>query len=305
MTALRKTSRLQLNLILLAVTLAWGLSWPANKVGLAYIPPLWFAALRLVIGTIAMFVLVFCLKKLSLPSRKDLPIIFVMGIFQIGLFLIFMNIGLDVQSAGHAAVLVYTTPLWIMPIAIFVFGEPNTRRRWTGLALGCIGVAIMLSPWEIDWTNPQVLIGTTFLMGASFSLSISILCARHMTWYSEPLALVPWQLLVGTLIVLPIALILHPHPTLQWTMSATISMTYTSVIASALGFWGMAVVSKELPSSIASIGFLGVPVSGIVFSVLFFHESVGLLMLLAITLIVTGILYIISATDETRYSAKP
>ena len=280
-------------LAFLCIVLAWGLSWPANKVGLEYIPPLWFASLRLVIGAIAMFVLVFLLKKLRIPSKKDLPLIFVMGVFQIGLFVLFINLGLEVESAGHAAILVYTTPLWVMPIAIFFFGEANTKRKWIGLVLGFAGVLIMLSPWEMDWTNNQVLIAAAFLIGASLSLSISILCARHMVWHSEPLELIPWQLLVGAIIISAVAVILQPHPHLQWSIISGDALAYTAIIATSLGFWGMTVVSKELPSTISSIGILGVPVSGVFFSEIFFHEAVGYAMLVAMLCIITGIICIV------------
>ena len=284
--------------LFLGVVLAWGLSWPVNKVGIEFIPPLWFASLRLCIGSLAMFLLVFCLKKLKCPSMKDMPLIIIMGVFQIGFFVLFINLGLTVQAAGQAAILVYTTPLWVMPIAIFFFKEENSLRKWIGLALGFAGVLIMLSPWEIDWTNREVLMDAAFLMGASFSLSISILAARYMTWHSQPIELIPWQLLIGAIMVSSVAYNFQPHPVIHWNTISGISVAYTAIIASALGFWGMGVVSKELPSTLSSIGFLGVPVSGVLFSVLMLHEHVGYFMLIAMICIITGILCILLSESK-------
>jgi len=41
--------------LLTVVVVAWGLTWPVNKVILESLPPLWMAALRSVIATVALF----------------------------------------------------------------------------------------------------------------------------------------------------------------------------------------------------------------------------------------------------------
>ena len=82
-----------------------------------------------------------------------------------------------------------------------------------------------------------------------------------------------------------------------------LSVGYTAIIATAFGFWGMMVISKGLPSTLSSIGFLGVPVSGVFFSVLFFHELVSVFMLIAMLCIVVGIVCIVVA-DVKNTSPK-
>src|SRR3990167_3009059 len=290
--------------LLVIVVLAWGLSWPANKAGLEYVPPLWFAALRLTYATIAMFILAAYIKKLILPTLKDLPMIISLGVFQIGLFILFINLGLDVQPAGSSAILVYTTPLWVMPMAIFFFKEPNSSLKWLGFILGLVGVLIMLNPRAIDWTSSRIILGTIFLFGASLSFSISILCARYMTWHHTPLELISWQLLVGAVMVLIVALILQPNPSLQWNLTTGVTLTYTAVFATALGFLGMSKLSKELPSTLTSIAFLGVPVSGVLFSVILLHEALELYMVIAMLFIILGLLCVVWGEGKAKRNTK-
>lgn len=278
-----------LYILLILVVLAWGLSWPANKEGLNYAPPLWFASMRLSFATVAMFILTLFLKKLIWPSLKDLPIIFAMGIFQIAFFILFINLGLELGTSGRSAILVYTTPLWVMPPAILIFKEHSSPLKWAGFILGIIGVLIMVGPWEMDWSNPSIRIGTIFLLLASISFSISILCARHMTWHHTPLELIPWQLLIASLLVIITACIYTPHPHIQWNVTASICVFYTAIIATALGFWGISVLSKGLTSVIMSLSFLGVPVSGVIFSVILLHEALPLFMIVAMIFIVSGL----------------
>ncbi len=284
-----QSKRNYLYILLILVVLAWGLSWPANKEGLNYAPPLWFASMRLGFATIAMFILTFFLKKLICPSWKDLPLILAVGIFQIAFFILFINLGLELGTSGRSAILVYTTPLWVMPLAILIFKEHSSLLKWLGFVLGLIGVLIMVGPWEMDWSNPAVRIGTIFLLLASISFSISILCARHMTWHHTPLELIPWQLLIASILLITIACVYNPHPAIHWSLTAGICVFYTAIIATALGFWGISVLSKELTSIIMSLSFLGVPVSGVIFSIILLHEALPLFMIVAMIFIVLGL----------------
>ncbi len=289
----------KLYLLLILVVLAWGLSWPANKIGLEFIPPFWFATLRLVIATFIMFILVVALKKFILPTLQDLPLILSLGIFQIGLFILFINLGLSVQSASSSVILVYTTPLWVMPMAIFFFKEPHALLKWIGFLLGLIGILIMLNPQEIDWTNYDTLLATFFLLSASFSFAISILCARYMTWRRTPLELIPWQLLVGSVMLVVVALIKQPSPMMHWNTLSIVCVGYTAVIATALGFFGITILSKNLPPSLTAFGFLGVPVSGAIFSVILLHEKIDFYMFVAMIFIIAGLACVILGEKQS------
>lgn len=264
------------HIILFFIVLVWGLNWPINKIGLHYISPLHFAAIRLFLATITMFALVIRLKKLIIPRRIDLPIIFIIGIVHMCCFMILINLGLRYVDAGRSAILVYTTPLWVMPLAILFFQEKASLLRWFGLFLGLIGIVILFSPWGIDWHNRLELVGNGVLLLAAFCWAISMLCSRHMTWHRSPLELLPWQLLVGTI---PVALLAWHQKSIeptQWNGPLIFSLVYTSIFATAFGYWGMLTVSKELPSVTASLSFLAVPVSGLIFSAILLHEPITL-----------------------------
>ena len=293
MQGMEKVKGYGLYLLLVSIVLIWGLSWPVNKLGLEFIPPFWFAALRLLIGTTAMFFILIVLNKLIIPTKKDLPLILCMGFFQIGFFILFINLALAIEPSGTSAILVYSTPLWVTPMAIFFFKEANRWLKWLGFILGIIGVLIMLNPEEIDWSNPGVLLAMTYLMCASIAMSISILCARYMTWHHTPLELIPWQLLLASIILVLVALKMDPTPTIHLNVTSIACLLYTGILATAFGFFGMSKLSKELPATLTSICFLGVPVSGVMFSVIMLHESVGVYKILAMIFILSGLICVV------------
>lgn len=284
------TIRIYMLVILLIIV--WGLCWPINKLGLAYIPPIWFAVFRLLIGTISLFCITLFAGKFALPTRKDLPIIFVFGLLQMAVFISLITIGLSYVSAGRSAMLVYTTPIWVTPLAILFFHEKLTIYKTIGFLLGIMGIFILFSPWEMDWSNKAVLLGNTLLLIAAFVWAVTILCARNMKWHHTPLELVPWQLLLGTLLVFIMAYLKQPAPLIKWNVTLIFSLVFTGTLGAAFGYWGSIVVSKELPSITASLCYLAVPVSGLIFSALLLHETITPMMIVAMLFILLGLTFV-------------
>lgn len=271
------------------VILIWGLSWPMNKMGMQFIPPIWFATFRLLIATGAMFVLVGCLRRLVLPTRQDLPLILTIGIFQMGFFTLFINLGLFYVDAGRSAILTYTTPFWVLPVAVLFFKEQLSFLKILGFLLGMIGVMVLFSPWSIDWTDPEQLLGNGLLLLAAISFGIALLCARNMKWHRSAIELLPWQLLVGAIPLLVIAFIQDPKPDIQMNSTAIITLAYTGVLGTAIANWFSTIVCKELPSVPVSLGFLGVPICGLLFSTLILNEPLTIAIKIAMFFIPAGL----------------
>jgi drug/metabolite transporter (DMT)-like permease len=276
-------------LLFVFVVISWGMGWPINKIGLDFMSPVWYTAIRLIVGTVTMMIFVIAVKKFSLPKWRDLPLIIIIGLPQISIFMLLANYGLSYLPAGRSSLLGYTTPLWVMPAAILFFKEKAGFLRWLGFFLGLGGLFILLSPWELNWASPSVLFGAGMLLLASLSWAISMLCARYMKWSKSPLELIPWQLLVGTIPILLFAIIKEPSVSFEWNMPLVLSLVYTGFLVTGLSYWSGVVINKELPTIVVSLGFLLVPVFSLIVSSLYLHESITPLTIAAMLLIVVGI----------------
>lgn len=275
------------------IIFSWGLAWPVNKIGLMYMSPLWYTAIRLIIGTSTMMALVIGLKKFSIPKFKEYPLIIIIGLLQISVYIFLANIGLAYLPAGRSSLIAYTTPLWVMPATAIFFHEREGWLRWLGFFLGLGGLTILLSPWDMNWHDPHVLFGSAMLLLASLSWAISMLAARYMHWSKPPLELMPWQLLIGTLPILIFAFIKEPHLTVTWNSALILSLAYTGVLVTGLSYWSGLVITRELPTLIASLGFLLVPVFSLFLSAMFMHEQITIPTLIAIVSILAGLVCVI------------
>lgn len=275
--------------LFLFVVLSCGLGWPASKVGLAYMTPAWYTASRLLLASAIMFALVLMIKKFSFPKKNDVPLILVIGVLQISGYMLLANIGLSYLPSGRSSLLGYTTPLWVMPLTILFFNEKSGWLKWLGFILGTSGLTILISPWELDWSDKNTLLGAGMLLLASLGWAISMLCVRHMKWEKSPLELIPWQLLVGALPMVILACITEPNAHANWQPALVLSLIYTGILVTGLSYWSSVIINKALPTITVSLGFLLVPVVSLLVSAFFMGETVTLPTLSAMGLILLGV----------------
>ena len=107
------------------VILAWGFNWTVTKVLVQNVTPLWMVAIRSGIALAALFGLTLATGDLRLPRRGDLPLVFNIALLHMVAFAILMGIGLQHVPAGRSIVLGFTTPLWVIPGAMFFAGRTD------------------------------------------------------------------------------------------------------------------------------------------------------------------------------------
>jgi drug/metabolite transporter (DMT)-like permease len=262
------------------------------KLGLGYITPLWFACARFWLGSLCLFAFLAATGRLAWPTRRDLPVLLSVALSQMAIFQPMVNFGLSHVAAGRAAVLVYTTPLWVVPGAMLFLGEKIGPLKWAGVGLGLLGVAVLFNPLGLDWSNRDVLTGSLLLMAAAMIWGISVLHIRGHRWHLSPLQLTPWQLLLAAVLVTPVAMIVEGDAEPDWSLPLIGVLIYNGPIATAFAFWAATSISRALPAVTSSLSFLAVPAMGILLSALSLGEVPDLTLLGGFGLILAGVLLV-------------
>ena len=183
------------------------------KLGLQYVTPLWFAATRMFLGALCLFAFLALQRQLAMPRRDDMTILIVVAVFQISLPTALIHTGLSYMDAGRSAILVFTIPLWVAPMAVFVLGERLTKTNLVGLAVGLAGIALLFNPLMFDFGDIEALIGNGFMIMASFSFALAIVLVRLYRWTVPIIQLMPWQMLLGTGILGVVSTAIEAPPT--------------------------------------------------------------------------------------------
>lgn len=287
-----------------AVVVLWGVNWPIMKVGLEHITPLWFAAARVGLGVICLAALLLWQGRLRLPPRADLAMIAVVGALQIYLTLVLIHSGLQFVEAGRSAILAYTTPLWVTPLALVFLGERPSRLKWLGIGTGVAGLAVLFSPAAFDPGRPGNIAGNAMLMGAAGVYAVAILLIRGRGFSRPIIELIPWQLALALALLVPTAWLVEGAAVPAWSPTLLAVLAYNGPIASAFCFWALVQVSSSLPATSTSLGLLGIPVVGFASSAVFLAEPLSVAKLAGIALILGG-LATVTWADLRRRRATP
>jgi len=274
---------------LVTVIVAWGLTWPVNKMILESLSPLWMMALRSSIATVALFTLAVGLGRLALPPRADVPVLISMALLHMVGFAVLAAWGLRLVPTGRSVVLAYTTPLWVIPGAALFLHERLTVRRLTGVAIGLLGLLVLFNPQSFDWASREAVLGNGAILGAAVLWAASILHIRGHRWRSTPLDLVPWATLLATAILAPAAVMAAGIPTTEWNGRLVALLLYAGVPGTAVAYWATAVASRNLPAVTTALGLLVTPVVSVVVATLWLGEPLTLPLIAAIVLILGGI----------------
>jgi drug/metabolite transporter (DMT)-like permease len=256
-------------LMLVFLSLGWGVTWPIMKISLMEIPPL---SMRL--GTAGIGALVVCSiaklrgQKMLLPWSAW-PHIIVGGVFNIVGFSLFSAFAQLSAATSRVAILAYTMPIWSCLLARLVLGEQLTVNRQIALALCATGLAVLVYPLAEFGIPSGILLAT----GAGLSWAAGTIYWKWARIESDPVGIAAWQLVVGFLIIAVCVPIFEGSVHL-WPASAPaiFGIVFTGMIGSGFAYilWFEAV--RVLPAMTASLGVLSVPVIGVVSSILILGE---------------------------------
>jgi hypothetical protein len=73
------------------VIVAWGLNWTVTKLIVTQVSPLWTAAIRTAIGTLALLAMLAASRQFRIPKRGDIPVVLAISLFHMVAFAALMT----------------------------------------------------------------------------------------------------------------------------------------------------------------------------------------------------------------------
>ena len=141
--AVRRISADDLGMLL--VCLIWGLNFSVTKSAFAEIPPLPFTAVRFIISSVLLWVVLRAFERpVTLPSGA-LRLLVVLGVVGNTCYQLTFTLGLARTTATNSALILSTVPT-VVAILSGVLGleRITIRMRW-GIALGTLGVVLVIA----------------------------------------------------------------------------------------------------------------------------------------------------------------
>ena len=187
-------------------------------------------------------------------------------------------IGIGYLALGKVFALEFTTPMWTLLLAYLILGEKITRWRALSLALGLIGMLLVLRPGMVP-----IHFASFVVIASAFCFALSHIFTRKLAQVETPTLILFHMSLIQIVISAVPAL-------LNWTNPEGIAWLW-------LGLMGVASItahyslSRALALADASImipiDFLRLPMI-ILVGYIFYAESLDLFVVLGATIIFTG-----------------
>jgi drug/metabolite transporter (DMT)-like permease len=253
---------------LAVLTIVWSLNWTVMKVATHYSGPFTFSAQRYVIGTVVLFALL-ALRRNSLKPTPWLPTIAI-GLTQTMAFQALAQWALVSGGAGKTALLAYTMPFWVVPLAWWWLHEKPGLTRWLCIVIAAAGFVCVVEPWQ-PLGSPHS-IALALLAGLAWAVA-TVLCKRLFQQHPDvtPLRLTAWQMLIGTVGLVVLAFAAHERP-VAWTGVYVGALLYNGLLSSGVCWVLWALVVHRLSANVAGLTSLAVPVAGVLFAWGLLHE---------------------------------
>jgi len=246
-------------LALAALILIWGYSWVVMKIALRHAHPFDFAALRVAIGCALLFSVVKLRgRTLRLPTW---PMAIVLGLLQVALFVALSHFALLEAGPGKTSVLVFTMPFWMIVFAHFLIGERMRGAQWIAVGLAFAGLTLIVAPWELTSLRGSLL---AVAAGAVWAIT-AVMSKKWPVAADDPLLFTAWQLFFGLLALAALALA-WDAPAVRWTGEFVWALLFSSVLATAVGWWLWTYVLANSPAGVTGLNALGIPVVAVLAS---------------------------------------
>jgi drug/metabolite transporter (DMT)-like permease len=274
---------------LVAIVVFWSANWPITKSILVYTSPLTFTAIRFVCALLAMSVVSFLARQPFLPVAGERVGLGVIGLLQIGAMLGFSFAGLEYLGPGRAAVLVYTMPIWCIPLGWLITRERVTASALIGGAAGLAGILVFLNPALVNWADRRMIVGNSLGLAGAVSWALGACLYRRRRWQTGFWTQTYWQVLCSAAVLsIPLWSLGAQRP-LFWCAPLFAALAYNAVVTTALCYWWWGKVLATTSASRAGQFLTLVPVCALLMSKAFTGESIGPSVIAGVLLISTGV----------------
>ena len=266
--------------LLALLTVVWGTNWPLFKIALDELPVLTFRAVVLATACLMLTTILLVRRESFAVPPGKWPALIAASMMNLLVWNIATSLAVLYIPSGHASVLAYTMPLWVALLGFAVFGQRLTGRLLAAILIGAAAVlALMLPNFQSYERAPAGLFWGLF---AGFCWAVGTFIVKRTSWPGMGLSLTFWQVAISLPPVLLGALVIDGLPDHFPSTKAIAATVYTGAIPMALGTATWFALDKLLPTQVAALSSIAIPIVAIVSGMLILHEPLAPLQAAAI-----------------------
>lgn len=285
-----------------ALILLAGCFWGSMGIFVRRLDSFGFSSIQIVSIRVTLAALIFCLLLLIKdPSGfriagKDIPLFLGLGFGSILFFTVCYFTAITMMPLSTAAILLYTSPIWIMLMSVLFFREKLTGRKVLALVLAFAGCVLVSGISGEGMSLKGLLIG----LGAGFGYGLySILGTVALRRYS-PYTVTTWTFVfaaVGSWLICRPADMLAKFAAAENLPGLILFCILTALVTAVIPFLAYTLGLRSVEASRAGILATVEPMVATLIGVLVFSEPLTLLSGLGILLILASVILLNRNTE--------
>jgi drug/metabolite transporter (DMT)-like permease len=267
------TGDVQARLMLVVLCLIWGITWPMMKIALNEIPPLSMRVATTAIGAVSL--LVICLisrHSLHVAIGKPWAHVVAASILNVVGFSLFSAFAQVAASTSRVTILAYTMPIWTLVLGWAVLRERPSRVQIVAIALCAAGLAVLISPLAAK----GVPLGLLLAIGSGVSWAAGTVYIKWARIDTDPVGLASWQITIAFFIILACMFSFEGNLDLRaMRADGLFAVVFTGVFGNAVAYALWFAIVRRVPALTATLGIVGIPVVGVVATMLILGERLS------------------------------
>lgn len=286
-----KAVAMSTSLKLLATMALWGGTFVAGRNLAGVVPPFAAAFWRFALAG-SLLLLLLRRAEGGLPSldRRQLGLVFLLGLTGVCLYNAFFFTGLQTVPASRAALIIALNPVAITLLAALVGGEPLRARRGLGVLVAVTGAALVISGGRVGTLlTGGISRGDLALLGCVVCWAVYSVLGRRAMQSLAPLTAVTYSALAGALLLMPFGIAQGALSLpLGYGPAAWGSLLYLAIGGTVIGFIWYYQAIHEIGTVRAGVFINFVPIFGVLLGFLLLGEPLTPALLVGGPLVIAG-----------------
>ena len=266
----------------------WGSAFIFIAIALEDFGPVSIASWRVFLGATVLLGIAFALRQKFPHSLRDWRNVLVVGCLNSALPFFLISWGQQYISSAETALLLAMGTFFSLVVSHFTSHDERINpARAIGVSLGFLGVLVLVL-WDLASAEASTLAGQAAAITAGCSYAAASIIARRLT-HLPMLSTTAATLLGACIYMVPLALMLENPLPQNVAGTSLVALAFLGVIATALGMTLRFFIIRANGAVFMSlVGYL-VPLFGVIWSGLYFADTIRLQTLIALGLIMLGI----------------
>lgn len=274
-------------LLILLVTVSWGMNYPIMKFVVTDFPPLTFRAFTFTIGFVLLGAYAVYRGDSLFVPRAERLLAFQLGVPNMVLWHVGLIYGVLLLNSGRAAIVGYTMPVWALIASVIFFKNTLTARGVFGVICSLLATLLLARDEMASFAGQPIGLLSTLLAAIAWGVGNAMMKNCKISISST--ALTFWMLLLAAICFAVLASVFERHRWTWPTWPQFFAIFYAGAVTFAICYVAWFKVARKLTPVTSGLSIMMVPMVGLIGGAWFLNEVVGWADIAALGLIVLAI----------------